>query len=174
MIRKIIGVFRRKHPDIYTLAKKYADEKGVSVGDVIATAVASFVASQDEEYKEELINIIKGRSVAASSSGANISQIKDLVEVFRELTLAVADIMKASQEVSHSVLRSSIVTELKETMRTVEEIKSIGETRGGTDKMISDAFLNLLFSRLGAGMLGMAKSNQGGNKKKHKVEEFEG
>lgn len=171
MIRRLINSLRRRHKDIYELAKEYAEEKGVPIGDVIAAGLTALMGA-DEEMRDQLIEVIRQRG--GGGGGTSLNQLKELVGLFKDLTSAVADIMSAAQEVSYNVAKRSIVTELKNTMETVEEIKRIGQSRGGVDQGIADAFINLLLSRVGVKAQQIQSQSQSKPKKKHEIKEIGG
>lgn len=140
-IRGLLARLKRRHPDIYGVLRRYCDERGVSVEDVAASAVATWLAS-DEEARKDLEQAMAARAAGAGgASGA--ANIRETIGMFKDMCGAMAEMFKAMAEVRSSLSITSIIDEYRALSTAAKEIKSIGESggAGSLDQLIAQIFL---------------------------------
>jgi len=155
-------IFGRGYPEIYSALKDYAKSKGLKVEDVIAAAVTSYMAA-DEEAKEKLEEAITELKVKRSSSGMNYEQFLDMFSKMMDITVnAMVKVHQAGQE----LVKSSVINELKSTIETVEEIKRLGQEggKGSIEDLISQIMIGSILKRLGASNIPLQKIGSKGRK----------
>ena len=147
MFEKIKGVLarlKRKHPDIYGVLRKYCDERGLSIEDVAASALATWLAS-DDEAKKDLEHAMAARS---SAIGRN-PDVKATLELIKDVTGVMKDVFSAVSEVRTTLSIKSVVDDYKALTEAAKEIKSMGESSGAgsLDSIIAQMFLQRLIGQ---------------------------
>jgi hypothetical protein len=139
-IRGLLARLKRRHPDIYGVLRRYCDERGVSIEDVAASAVATWLAS-DEEARKDLEQAMAARAAGVASSGA--ANIRETIGMFKDMCGAMAEMFRAMAEVRSSLSITSIIDEYRALSTAAKEIKSIGESggAGSLDQLIAQIFL---------------------------------
>jgi hypothetical protein len=143
----ISRLLRRSHPDIYEAAKSYADEKGIKLEDVQAAALTAYLAS-DDEGKQKLEEAIEKSRV--EGRGSPQTNIKNAIEMFRDMTSAMGEMFKAMNEARSSLSMSSMLADYRAAAEAAKEIKKLGG-EGGTgsmDDMIANWFLSRMFGSI--------------------------
>jgi len=143
MLKRFWRRLRKSHPDVADALKEYCSKKGVTVDDVIAAAVATYLAA-DTEGKEELEKQFAQRRMFQAGQ-INIQQT---LSILKEAMKAVTDMMSAVQDASWGLVRKSVVNEFKNMVQTVEEVKRMGEERGGIAGNLADQFISAVLARM--------------------------
>lgn len=143
---KLRNVFSRGHKDIYEAVKEYAQERGVATGDVVASAVTSYLAA-DEEGKELLEKSMAERRAGGGKGKADISAA---VDMFVEMTGGMTKLFEATNALRASVSIGSMVSDFETVTGAVEKIKGIGAEKGsGTlEDTLADAFVRGLIKKM--------------------------
>jgi len=161
----LFGTFKRGHPDIYKLVKKYCDERGLNVSDVTASAVVTWIAS-DESAKEELENAMAKRRIGGGggggSSGFNVTPFKEMCE-------AMGTMFKAMNEAKAGMSMASMLADFKAVSTTLTEMKKSGSEAGAGS--MEDLLATALIGKILGGAKGeKAAKTQTGVGKIKKVE----
>jgi hypothetical protein len=166
-LKRIFSRLKRRHPDVYAVLRKYCDERGMSIEDVVAAAVATWLAS-DEEAKKDLEEAMAARSRAHGSS----PDIREAVSMFREMCGAMGDMFKAMAEARSSLTVTSIVEEYRAISNAAREIKSMGESggEGSVDSIVARMFLERLLG-IGPSQSAPRGKRKTGSAEVEKVEE---
>jgi len=157
MFGKIKGalfrVFKRGHPDIYNALKSYCEKHGYDMSDVVAGAVASFMAA-DEEGKQELLEKMAQRRTPAGSP----LNVKTTLELFKDFCDAMKQMFSAMNEARANMSMSAMLSDFKAVASTLEEMKKAGSEAGSgsMEDMLATAFITGLLNKFGAG--GLSKS----------------
>ena len=143
----LFKIFKRGHPDIYDALKDYCDKHGYNMSDVVASAVASFLAV-DEEGKQELIEKMSQRR---TSGGGSPLQIKETLNLFKDFCGVMKDMFAAMNEARAGMSIQALISDFKAVSQAMNEIKRAGEESGkGTlDDLIASAFVRGFLNRLG-------------------------
>jgi hypothetical protein len=152
-VGKILSrIFRRGHPDIYQALKAYAEKTGKDPEDVVAAAVAAYMAS-DEKGKEELERAMSERR----RSGPDVMAA---VKMFTEMGTAMAEMFKAINDLRSSLSVSTIVQDYKTLVGAAQEIKKMGSEggEGSIEELAAKAFFESIFGSLGKGGSSSASS----------------
>lgn len=166
-IRSLLG---RGHGDIYDAAKKYAEERGVPVTDVLASAVSSYLAA-DEEGKATLEEAMSKRRASGGGGQANI---ESAVKMFTEMTGGMTSLFQAVNELRSSVSIGSMVSDFETVTTAVDKLKGIGaeKGKGSTEDLLADALVRGMVNRmLGGADLPGKKTKPTGNEKVEKIEQ---
>jgi len=160
-LKRIIGRLRRRHPDVYDVLKKYCDEHGYSMADVVGSAVTAFLAT-DEKAKEELIERMGQRS----SSGG----VRATLGLFKEMCSAMGEMFKTMNEARAGMSMAAMLSDFKAVSKTLEEMKRSGAEagKGSFEDLLATAFVSRLLGGMGAQATKAAKRSKG------KVVEVEG
>ncbi|MBA7555628.1 hypothetical protein ES705_48306 [subsurface metagenome] len=126
----LFGIFKRGHPDVYDVLKKYCDERGLNVSDVTASAVATWMAG-DEEGQKELEEAMKKRRTGGGkgggSSGFNVAPFKEMCE-------AMGTMFTAMNAARAGMSMASMLADFTAVSNTLTEIKKAG-SEGGEGSM---------------------------------------
>lgn len=167
---KLRSIFSRGHKDVYDAVREYAKERGVAATDVIASAVASYLAA-DEEGKDILEATMKNRR--ASGGGGDITAA---VEIFTKMADSMSKMFTSVNELRASVSIGSIVSDFETVTSAVQKIKGMG-TDAGTGSLedkLADAFIRGLINKMTGGLgLGERKEKSTKTTGKDKVEKVE-
>ena len=173
-IRKILKrIFSRGYPDLYTAVKNYAEKRGISVDDVMAAALTTYL-SADEEGKAELEEAIRNLKFRRGGGGASF---KDFMQQFKDFADVMIDLMTKIHGAGQQLIRGMLVNELKGTVETIQEIRRIGaESGGGTftlEDLLAQAFLARILRGFGVNpnQLSKVKSKKTGKGKVEVIEE---
>lgn len=141
------NIFSRGHPDVYKAVKTYAQERGVPTTDVVASAVSSYLAA-DEEGKDILEKTMEERR--KSGGGGGQANIEAAVKMFTDMTGGMTKLFQATNELRASVSIGSMVSDFKTVTTAVEEIKGIGSEKGSgsLDDILADAFVRGLIKKM--------------------------
>lgn len=166
---KLRRVFGRGHSDIYDAAKKYADDRGVAVTDVVASAVSSYLAA-DEEGKIELEKAMATRR--ASGGGSDPMQA---VEMFTKMADSMAKMFGSVNDLRSSVSIGSMVSDFETVTTAVEKIKGIGadKGKGSTEDVLADALVRGIVKRFTGADVDIVpkKARETGKDKVEKIEQ---
>ena len=165
ILNRLLGVFRRGHPDIYDAVKKYAEKRGVTVSDVIAAATSAYLQT-DAEGKEELEKALASRRTSAKGA----SNLKESIGAVTELLKSLGDVFSALNEVRSTVSIQSVVSDYKTLREAVRGVAEEGQASGkGTiDDYLAQLFVNAVISKFtgGAGGVPLTQKPPGKNLKK--------
>jgi len=144
---KLRNVFSRGHKDIYEAAKEYAQERGVATTDVVASAVTSYLAA-DEEGKDILEKTMADRR--ASGGGGGGANIEAAVKMFVDMTGGMTQLFEATNQLRASVSIGSMVSDFETVTGAVEKIKGLGadKGKGSLDDYVADAFVRGLIKKV--------------------------
>ena len=159
-ILKAIGKkFRRGHPDIFQAVRLYAQSKGLDPEDVVAAATSAYL-STDEEGRDKLETAISERKASGGGGGEEASLEKAL-SMFERMVDTSVKLMTKSQEAGQTLIKGSLLNEIKSQAETIEAIKTIGATggKGSIEDTLATAFVNGLLSRVGASVGGGGGGN---------------
>ncbi len=167
---KLRNVFSRGHKDIYEAVKVYAQERGVATTDVVASAVSSYLAA-DEEGKDILEKTMaERRSSGGGGGGANIEAA---VKMFVDMTGGMTKLFEATNELRASVSIGGMVSDFKTVTSAVEEIKGMGAEKGSgsLDDVLADAFVRGIIKKVtGTDVVIPTKKNKGKETGKGEIE----
>ena len=147
-------VFRRGHPDVYTAAKLYAEKKGLSTADVIASATTAYLAS-DAEGKEELEEAVKARR---ASGGGGKADLQPAIDMFKQMCGAMGDMFNTMNTARSSLQASSLIADYKAVTEAASEIKKIGGESGSGS--LEDKVATIFLEKMLGGSLKGAKSKK--------------
>ncbi len=135
----LFGIFKRGHPDIYGALKKYCEERGINVSDVTASAIAAWMAG-DDDSKEMLEDAMSKRRIGGGkgSSGFNVAPFKEMCE-------AMGTMFEAMNKAKAGMSMSSMLADFKAVSTTLTEIKKAG-SEGGKGSM-DDLLATVLIKR---------------------------
>jgi len=144
---KLRNVFSRGHKDIYEAVKVYAQERGVATTDVVASAVSSYLAA-DEEGKDILEKTMAERR--ASGGGGGGADIEAAVKMFVDMTGGMTKLFEATNQLRASVSIGSMVSDFETVTGAVEKIKGLGSEKGkgSLDDVLADAFVRGLVKKV--------------------------
>ena len=156
-VRSFFGRFRRGHPDIYEAAREYAKAKGIDVEDVTGAALSAYLSS-DQEGKEALESAIEERR--AKGGGSSMAGMKEALAMFESMVDTSVKLMTKSQEAGQTLIKGSLLNELKNQAETVEAIRSIGATsgKGSLEDTLATAFINRILSGAGVNIQASTKT----------------
>lgn len=169
-VEKIKRVLGRGHGDVYEATKKYAADHGVAVSDVVASAMTSYLAA-DEDGKATLEEAMKNRRVGGGGGQANI---ESAVKMFTEMTGGMTSLFQAVNELRSSVSIGSMVSDFETVTTAVDKLKGIGAEKGSgsTEDLLADALVRGMVNRmLGGADFPTKKTKETGKDKVDKVEE---
>lgn len=159
-IRRFLG---RGHGDIYEAAKKYADERGVAVTDVLASAVTSYLAA-DEEGKATLEEAMSKRR----ASGGGGTDPMAAVDMFTKMADSMAKMFESVNELRSSVSIGAMVSDFETVTTAVDKLKGIGaeKGKGSTEDIIADALVRGMVNKMvgNTEVLDKKTKGTGGNK----------
>ena len=140
-------VFKKGHPDIYDALKDYCDKKGYNMSDVIASAVAAYMAA-DEEGKEELLEKMAQRR---ASGGGNPLQIKETMELFKDFCSVMKEMFSAINEARANMSVSALISDFKAVSNAMNEIQKAGGEagKGSIEDLLAAAFVQNLLGQFG-------------------------
>lgn len=156
----LFGVFKRGHPDIYNAFKHYCEEKGINMSDVTASAIAAWMAS-DDESKAELEQVMKERRTGGEGGNANI---KASLGLFKEVCGSMGEMFKTMNEARAGMSISAMLSDFKAVSSTISEMKSTASEAGKGSA--EDLLLTALLAKIIPGGLGGAKKKTGTGKVK--------
>ncbi|GAG77678.1 unnamed protein product [marine sediment metagenome] len=145
---KLRNVFSRGHKDIYEAVKIYSQERGVATTDVVASAVSSYLAA-DEEGKDILEKTMEERRKSGGGGGGQ-ANIDAAVKMFVDMTGGMTQLFQATNELRASVSIGSMVSDFETVTGAVEKIKGIGadKGKGSIDDYVADAFVRGLIKKV--------------------------
>jgi len=143
----IYRVFKKGHPDIYDALKDYCDKHGYNMSDVIASAVAAYLAA-DEEGKEKLLEKMAQRRV---SGGGSPLQIKETMTLFREFCSVMKEMFSAINEARANMSVSALISDFKAVSQAMNEIQRAGSEagKGSIEDLLAAAFVQNLLGQFG-------------------------
>jgi len=143
---KLRNVFSRGHKDIYEAVKEYAQERGIPTTDVVASAVSSYLAA-DEEGKDILEKTMSERRASGGGGKADISAA---VDMFVKMTDGMTQLFDATNKLRASVSIGSMVSDFETVTGAVEKIKGLGSEKGSgsLDDYVADAFVRGLIKKV--------------------------
>ena len=163
---KIKGVlfkaFKRGHPDVYGVLKRYCDERGLNVSDVTASAVMTWIAA-DEEGKKDLEQAMSERRTGGGGSPAGM---KPMLAMFKEICESMGSMFKAMNEARSTMSMQSMLSDFKAVSGALSEMKKTGSEAGKGS--VEDLLATALFTKLFGGKEGKkaAKTKTGTGKVK--------
>lgn len=132
--------FKKGHPDIYGVLKKYCDERGINVSDVTASAIAAWMASEDDS-KEMLEDVMEKRRTGGGgkggSSGFNVQPFKEMCE-------AMGTMFKAMNEAKAGMSMASMLADFRAVSNTLTEMKKAGSEggKGSMEDLVATALIS--------------------------------
>lgn len=169
---KLRNVFSRGHKDVYEAVKIYAQERGVATSDVVASAVTSYLAA-DEEGKDILEKTMADRRTSGGGGGANIDAA---VKMFVDMTGGMTKLFEATNQLRASVSIGSMVSDFETVTGAVEKIKGLGSDKGAgsLDDVLADAFVRGLIKKMtGTNVELPARKRKGEETGKSEIETIE-
>ena len=153
------NVFSRGHKDIYEAAKKYAQERGVPVTDVVASAMASYLAA-DKEGADILEETMTKRRTSGGGGGA--ADVTAAVTLFTNMADSMSKMFDSVNTLRASVSIGSIVSDFETVTTAVQRIKGMGTDagKGSLEDKLADSFIRGIIARMAGGL------DVGGTKKK--------
>jgi len=166
-VEKIKRVLGRGHGDVYEATKKYAADRGVAVSDVVASAMTSYLAA-DEEGKVTL-----EEAMAKRRAGGGGTDPMAAVEMFTKMAESMSKMFGSVNELRSSVSIGAMVSDFETITTAVEKLKGIGaeKGKGSTEDILADALIRGMVNR----MVGVTdtpgkKTKETGNVKVEKIE----
>ena len=138
----LFKAFKRGHPDVYKVVKKYCDERGLNISDVTASAVMTWVAA-DEEGKKDLEEAMKERR---TGGGGSSTSMKPMLSMFKEVCETMGSMFKAMNEARAGMSMASMLSDFKAVSTTLTEMKQSGSEagKGSTEDLLA----TLLFTKI--------------------------
>ena len=156
----LFRAFKRGHPDVYGALKKYCDERGLNVSDVVASASMTWIAA-DEEGKKDLEEAMKKRR---TGDGGSSSSMKPAIGMFKEMCEAMGSMFEAMNKARAGMSMQSMLSDFKAVSNTLTEMKKAG-SEGGKGSM-EDLLATALITKIFGGKEGAAKKQTGTGKVK--------
>lgn len=156
-------MFKRGHPDIYTAFKHYCDEHGINQSDVAASAIAAWMAS-DEESKPELEKIMKERR---TGGGGGTGSIDASLNVFTKVCKSMGEMFDAMNKARAGMSISAMLSDFKAVSSTISEMKGAASQagKGSTEDYLLGVLLKKMFGEA-EGLGGLKKKTGKGKVKK--------
>jgi len=167
-IEKVKRVLGRGHGDVYEATKKYAADHGVAVSDVVASAMTSYLAA-DEDGKATL-----EEAMAKRRTGGGGADPMAAVEMFTKMSDSMSKMFAAVNELRSSVSIGSMVSDFETVTTAVDKLKGIGAEKGSgsTEDLLADALVRGMVNKmLGGAELPSKKTMKTGESKVAKIEE---
>lgn len=141
-------VFKRGHPDIYKVFDHYCKERGIDKSDVAASAIAAWMAS-DEESKAELEEGMKERRVGSSGSS---SSMKPMLGMFKEICDSMGSMFKAMNEARAGMSMTSMLSDFKAVSNTITEMRGAASEagKGSSEDLLLRALLAKILPDIGS------------------------
>ena len=142
VMKRLLG---RRHKDIYMMAKEYAEKRGLKVEDVMASALAAYIAADDEEAKAKIEEIITSREQRARQPNYD-----DFLAMFERMMNITVDAMVKVHRAGQELVKSSLINEIKSNIETVKEIQKMGSEggKGSIDDLIANALIASFMQRM--------------------------
>lgn len=143
---KLLGLFRRKQPDIYDVLKKYCEDRGLDPGDVTAAAVSAWL-SGDDESKRDLENAFA--KMRAGRRG--IGDYENFISMFKEFTAVFNETFKTINEARANLSIQSMLSDFRAVSNALNEMQRMGAEsgKGSVEDLLATALLsNLLGGRV--------------------------
>lgn len=144
----LFKAFKRGHPDVYSVLKRYCDERGLNTSDVVASATMTWIAA-DEEGKQDLEEAMKKRR---TGSGGSSADIKDTLGIFKEVCSSMGEMFKAMNEARAGMSMQSMLSDFKAVSNTLTEMKKSGSESGKGS--VEDLLATALFTKIFGGIQG--------------------
>ena len=159
----LFKAFKRGHPDVYKVLRKYCDERGLNVSDVTASAVMTWIAA-DEEGKKDLEQAMAARRTGGGGSSV---QIKDTLGIFKEVCSSMGEMFKAMNEARAGMSMQSMLSDFKAVSDTLTEMKKAGSEagKGSIEDSLATAFIERILSGAGGKKATKTKTGTGKVKK---------
>lgn len=138
--------FKRGHPDIYKVLKRYCDNHGLNISDVTAAAVASYMAA-DEEGRVELEAGMKARRIGGGGSGGSV---KASLGVFKDVCGAMGEMFEAMNKARSGMSMSAMLSDFEAVSTTISKMKEKGSEAGKGS--VEDALATAILSRILGGI----------------------
>lgn len=168
---KIRNAFRRGHKDLYDGVKEYAEKRGVATTDVVASAVASYLASDDEGRETLEKAMEEGRK---RGYGGGAGDVTAAVDIFTKMADSMSKMFTSVNELRSSVSIGSIVSDFETVTTAVQKIKGMGTEagKGSMEDTLADAFIRGIINKMTGGMeLGLKKTKKTGESKVEEVDQ---
>ena len=158
--RALMRIFKRGHPDIYDALKKYCEDKGLNPSDVVASAVATWLAT-DEEGKAELEQAMAKRRTAPSGM-----DFKMLIGMFKDMCDAMSSMFRAMNEARANMSLSAMISDFEAVSGALERMRSKAAEKGtgSAEDLLYALILSRLFPNLGQ-QVGKLRTGVGSIKK---------
>lgn len=168
---KLRSAFRGGHKNIYDAIKEYADERGVAITDVVASAASSYLAAEEEGKEILEKHMLEMRADKVSGQ----ADPKAAIEMFTKMASGMTDLFTAVNQLRASVSIGSIVSDFETVTKAVEKIKGMGADRGkgSVEDALADAFVRGIVNKMSGGTtaLDLKKTKQTGTGEVQKIEE---
>lgn len=168
-VEKIKRVLGRGHGDVYEATKKYAADRGVAVSDVVASAMTSYLAA-DEDGKATLEEAMKNRRAGGGGGGDPMAA----VEMFTKMANSMSEMFGSVNELRSSVSIGAMVSDFETITTAVEKLKGIGaeKGKGSTEDILADALIRGMVNRMvGVTDTSGKKTKETGTGKVEKIEQ---
>lgn len=154
-------IFKRGHPDIYDAFKRYCDKQGINQSDMAASAIAAWMAS-DEESKSELEQVMKERRTGGRGGGK--ADIKASLGVFKEVCGSMGEMFKTMNEARAGMSISAMLSDFEAVSATISKMK--GKASEAGKGSAEDLLLTAILSRILPGAGSVKKKTGTGKVKK--------
>jgi len=136
---------KRSHPDIYDALKEYCDKHGYNMGDVVASAVATFMAA-DEEGKKELLEKMAQRRTAPVTYN-----VSETLRLFKDFCNIMGDMFRTINEARASMSVQALISDFKAVSNAMNEIQKAGSEagKGSLEDLLAAAFIQNLLGQFG-------------------------
>lgn len=140
----LFRAFKRGHPDVYKVLKKYCDERGLNVSDVTASAVMTWVAA-DEEGKKDLEQAMAARRTGGG--GGSVTSMKPMLGMFKDICESMGSMFKAMNEARAGMSMESMLSDFKAVSTALTEIKKTGSEsgKGSMEDLLATALITKIF-----------------------------
>jgi len=143
-IRNAIAALKRGHPDVYDLLRKYCDERGLNMSDVVASACLTWIGSDESVKKEDLEKALERRRTGGAAD------LKAAIELFNSMCNSMATMFEAMNKVRSNLSMSAMLSDFKAVTETINEMKKSASEAGKGS--IEDLLLTAFLSRLVGGL----------------------
>lgn len=135
------------HPDVYGVLKDYCDEHGYSMGDVLGSATAAFL-STDDKTKDELIKKMSARKLPGGTAGIDAA-----INMFTKVCNAMGSMFDAMNKAKAGMTVSSMVNDFTALTTAMNKMKQAGAEAGkGTiEDTVASAFVRGIVERFTGG-----------------------
>jgi len=124
-LQRLVRALKRDHPDVYEAVKKYCEEKGYNIGDVVAAATSAWLSAQGDEARAELEEALKSRRVSMQAPS-----FRQAVDMMRDVMQTMADMFRAVNEVRAGVSTAAMLADFKAMADFLTEVRTTAAESG--------------------------------------------